>query len=138
MLASLVIGISIALAVIIIGIAAWKWRIWPDRRLIRSVVKNALKDRKAFWIGVLFAIFYLAIFMILGGKGGRIHVLFGRWIFNTTPGEVMTGLVMALLVMISMALFVYSIHIMGLGQSGKKGGGGIFGTLLALLASFCP
>ena len=138
MMTLVVDGISILLAVIIVGLAAKKWHIIRDRHLILSLMKLALNERRAFWIGTLLGIFYLAVFMILGGKGGRIHVLFGRLIFNVTPWEMVTGLALAILVMISMALFVYGVHVMGLRQSGKKGGVGFFGALLALLASFCP
>ena len=138
MMTLLVEGISLLLAVIIIGLAAGKWHIIRDRHLIGSLIKLALNERRAFWIGTLLGIFYLAVFMILGGKGGRIHILFGRLIFNASPWEMVTGFAMAILVMISMALFVYGVQVMGLRQSGKKGGAGFFGALLALLASFCP
>jgi hypothetical protein len=138
MMTLVVEGISLLLAVILVGLAAKKWHIVRDRHLILSLMKLALNERRAFWMGTLLGIFYLAVFMILGGKGGRIHVLFGRLIFNVTPWEMVTGLVLAILVMISMTLFVYGVQVMGLRQSGKKGGVGFFGTLLALLASFCP
>jgi len=131
-------GISILLAISVVGYAFKKWQIIEDRHLILSVMQLALKERKGLWVGALLGFFYLAVFMVLGGKGGRIHVLFGRLIFNTTPGEVLTGLALAILVMISMTLSVYGVHVMGLTKSGKKGGMGLFGSLLALLASFCP
>jgi hypothetical protein len=131
-------GISLLLAVILVGLAAKKWHIIRDRHLVLSLMKLALNERRAFWIGTLLGIFYLAVFMILGGKGGRIHVLFGRLIINATPWEMVIGLALAILVMISMTLFVYGVQVMGLRQSGKKGGVGFFGALLALLASFCP
>ena len=138
MMILVIYGISILLAVIIVGLAAGKWHIIRDRHSILSLMKLALNDRRAFWIGTLLGIFYLAVFMILGGKGGRIHVLFGRLIVNATPWEMVIGLALALLVMISMVLFVYGVQVMGLRQSGKKGGVGLAGALLALLASFCP
>ena len=72
----------------------WKWHIIRDRRFILSVIQNALKERKAFWIGILTAVFYLAVFMILGGRGGRIHILFGRLIWNTSPGDMLTGILL--------------------------------------------
>ena len=131
-------AISILAATVLVGIAAKKWHIFRDRQQIFSVLQHALKDRKALWSGIVIAVFYLAVFMILGGKGGRIHILFGRFIWNTTPGEVLTGLLLAILVMISMALFVFSVRSMGAKQSGKKSGAGFFGSLLALLAAFCP
>jgi hypothetical protein len=131
-------GISILAAVVVVGIAVKKWHILRDRQQILLVIQNALKERKALWSGILIAIFYLAVFMILGGKGGRIHVLFGRLIWNTTLGEVMTGLLLAMLVMVSMALFVFGVRLLGAKQSGKKSGMGFFGSLMALLAGFCP
>lgn len=109
-----------------------------DRHWILSTIGTALKKPIAFWIGTLAGIFYLAVYLILGGKGGRIHVLFGQLIFNTSAGELLTGLLLALLVTVSMALFVYGVHVMGLSQSGKKGGMGLIGTFLAMLAAFCP
>jgi len=131
-------GISILAAVVFVGIAIKKWHVARDRRQILLVIKNALKDRKALWSGILMAVFYFAVFMILGGKGGRVHVLFGRIIWNTSPGEVLTGLLLAMLVMISMALFVFGVGVLGARQSGKKSGMGFFGSLLAVMAAFCP
>lgn len=131
-------GISLLLAVIVVGIAVNKWNVIRDRQQVFLVIKNALKERKALISGVLIALFYLAVFMILGGRGGRVHVLFGRVIWNTTPIDVLTGLFLAALVMISMALFVFGVRVMGSKQSGKESGMGFFGSLLALLAAFCP
>lgn len=128
----------VLLALIAIAFAIKKWHVIQDRHQIFEVIKNALKERKALWTGILAGIFYLMVFMILGGKGGRIHVLFGRLIWNTTPGEVFTGLLLAILVMVSMTLFVYGVEVMGGMQTGKKSGMGFFGSLLALLAAFCP
>jgi len=130
--------ISILLAMIAIGLAVRKWHILRDRHLILSVAKNALKERKARRIGALIGIFYLAVFMTLGGKGGRVHFMFGRLILNTSPGEMLAGLALAILMMMSMTLFVYGVRVLGLTQSGKKGGMGFVGALSALLAAFCP
>ena len=130
--------IAIILAVIAIALAIKKWHVIQDRHLIFVVIQNALSERKALWSGVLLGVFYLILFMILGGKGGRIHVLFGRLIWNTTPGEVLAGFLLAVLVMTSMTLFVYGVHVMGGIKTGKKSGMGFFGSLLALLAAFCP
>ena len=130
--------IALLLAVIAVGIAIKKWHIVRDRRLILAVIQNALKERKALWVGILTGIFYLAVFMIPGGKGGRIHILFGRVIWNTSPGEVLAGILLSVLVMLSMSLFVFGVRVMGARQSGKKSGIGFFGSLLALLAAFCP
>ncbi len=131
-------GISILLAAALLLTAVKKWHIIRERRKIFAVIANALKQRKALLTGILAGIFYLAVFMILGGKGGRIHILFGRVIWNTTAGEILTGILLAILVMISMALFVFGIGLMGAKQSGKKSGMGFFGSMLALLAAFCP
>ena len=130
--------IALILAVIAVALAIRKWRVIRDRQNILTVIGNAMQERMALWSGILFGLFYLAVFMILGGKGGRVHVLFGRVIWNTTPGEVVAGLFLASLVMLSMTLFVYGIHIMGGVQTGRKSGMGFFGSLLALLAAFCP
>jgi hypothetical protein len=59
-------------------------------------------------------------------------------IWNTTAGEILTGILLAILVMISIALFVFGIGLMGAKKSGKKSGMGFFGSMLALLAAFCP
>jgi hypothetical protein len=130
--------IALLLAAIVVVIAIKKWHIIRDRRSILAVVRNALKERKARWIGILAGVFYLAVFMIPGGKGGRIHILFGRLVWNASPGEALAGILLAILVMLSMALFVYGVRVMGAKQTGKKGGAGFFGSLLALLAAFCP
>jgi hypothetical protein len=131
-------GISILFAVFVVGLAIRRWHIIRDRQLFLTTIRIALNERKAFWIGILAGMFYLAVFIILGGKGGRIHVLFGRLIFNTTAGEVWAGILLAFLMMISMSLFVYSLQWMGLKKSGKEGGIGLFGAFLAVLAAFCP
>ncbi|MFC1495600.1 hypothetical protein ACFL6W_09990 [Thermodesulfobacteriota bacterium] len=130
--------ISLLISVVIVGIAVKKWQIIRDRQQILLVIQNALKERKPLISGILIAVFYLAVFIIMGGKGGRIHVLFGRVIWNTTPLDMLTGLLLAILVMISMALFVFGVRIMGAKQSGRKSRMGFFGSLMALLAAFCP
>jgi protein-S-isoprenylcysteine O-methyltransferase Ste14 len=129
---------ALVLAVIAVGIAVRKWHAVRDRRLLLSVMLNALKERKALWVGILTAVFYLAIFMILGGQGGRVHLLFGRVIWNTSPRDMLAGILLALLVMLSMALFIYGVQVMGARWSGRQGGMGIIGSVLALLAAFCP
>jgi len=131
-------GASVLLAVIVVGLAVRKWQVIRNRQIILSTIGIALKERKAFWIGMLAGIVYLALFMILGGKGGRIHILFGRLIFNTTAAEVVPGLLLAFLVMISVGLFVYRMQLKALTKPGKEGGIGIFGAFLAVLAAFCP
>jgi hypothetical protein len=130
--------IVLVVAVIAVVVAVRKWHVVRDRRQIFSVIKTALKERKALWIGILMAVFYLAVFMILGGQGGRVHVMFGRVIWNTSLGDLLPGILLALLVMLSMALFIYGVQVMGARRSGRQGGVGIIGSLLALLAAFCP
>jgi hypothetical protein len=131
-------GICILPAVVSVGLAVWKWHIIRDRRLILSTIGAAVKERKAFWIGTLAGVIYMAVFMILGGKGGRIHVLFGRLVLNATAGEILAGLLLGFLVMISMTLFVYGIQVMGPARPGKEGGIRLFAAFLAVLAAFCP
>jgi hypothetical protein len=135
---SLVDGISALISVTIVILAIRKWQILRDRHLILSTIGTALKERKSLWIGVLVGVLYLATFMAFGGQGGRIHLLFGRLILNATTGEILMGLVLAVLVTISTALFFYSMYAMPLSRSKMKGGIGIAGTFLALLACFCP
>jgi hypothetical protein len=131
-------AISGALAVLIVGLAVIKWHILQDRHAIVSAIGIALKDRKAVFSGIVLGVFYLAVFMVFGGKGGRIHILFGRLIWNTTPGEALAGVILAALVMLSVTLISYSVHVEGMPRSGTKGRIGIVGTFLALLACFCP
>lgn len=138
MTASVINGIAMCLAGVAIGLAVWKWSVLKDRDALLSTIKTAFNDRRAFRAGILFAAFYLAVFMILGGPGGRIHILFGRLILNAMPGELIAALALAILVMVSMALFVYGVRLMGSAGFRKKGAVGLFGILLALLAAFCP
>ena len=95
MVNTILYDIAVILAVIAIGAAVRKWQIIKDRQMIFTVISNALRDRKALWSGILFGLFYLGVFTILGGKGGRIHVLFGRVIWNTTLGEMVAGFLLA-------------------------------------------
>ncbi len=130
--------IALLLAGIAMGFAVGKWHVVRDRRLILSVMRNALKERKALWIGILTGALYLSAFLVLGGQGGRIHILFGRVIWNTSPGEVLAGVLLAVLVMLSMSLFIYGVHVMGARRTAGQGSIGLTGSLLALLAAFCP
>lgn len=129
---------ALLLSLIAVGIAIRKWRVVRDRHLVFTVIRNALKERKALWTGILVAVLYLAVYMILGGQGGRVHLLFGRVIWNATPGDMAAGVLLALLVMLAMALFIFGVHVMGAKGSGRQGGIGITGSMLALLAAFCP
>jgi hypothetical protein len=138
MTASVINGTAMCLAGVAIGVAVLKWRVLNERDALLATIRTALSDRRAFRAGILFAAFYLAVFMILGGKGGRIHILFGRWILNATAGELIAALALSVLVMVSMALFVYGVRLMGSVHFRKKGAIGLSGTLLALLAAFCP
>lgn len=131
-------GICIFLAVVAVGLAVKKWHILRDRHWILSTIRTALREPKAFWIGTMAGLIYMAVFMILGGKGGRIHVLFGRWVFNTTAAEMLAGLSLAFLVMISMTLFVYGVRAGSLTKPAQEGGMNLFAAFLAVLAAFCP
>jgi len=131
-------GITALLSLFVIVLVFRKWNIMQDRRLIASAIGTALKDRRSGWIGILMGVLYLAVFVVFGGRGGRIHILFGSLIWNATLGEMLTGLVLAVLVAVSMSLFVYGVHAKGLAGYGMKGGVGLAGTCLAVLAGFCP
>jgi hypothetical protein len=126
------------LSVITVVFAARQWHIVRDRSPILEVIRNALSSRVSLWVGILAGAAYLAVFMILGWRGGRIHVLFGRVIWNTSVGEMLVGIMLAVLVTLSISLFVFGAGVMGARQSGRKGGIGIAGSLLAMLAAFCP
>ena len=130
--------LSLLLSAVVVAVAIKKWHIIRDRRQVFSVLRNAMKEKKALISGIIIAILYLAVFIVMGGKGGRVHVLFGRVIWNTTPLDLLKGFLLAILVMISMVLFVFGVRVMGAKQSGKESGMGFFGSLLALLAAFCP
>jgi hypothetical protein len=134
----LISAISTLLALVMVGLAVSKWHILKNRKLIASPIKSSLQERISLWTGILAGTCYLAIFMILGGKGGRIHILFGRVIWNATPGEFVMGFVLAILLSVSVALSVYGVQKMRLQQSAAKGGVGLAGVFLALLACFCP
>ena len=129
---------TLLLAAILIFVSARKWRVVRDRRPIIAVIRSALSSRASLWVGILAGLAYLSVFMILGGRGGRVHMLFGRVIWNTSAGEVLVGIMLAVLVMLSMSLFVFGAGVLGARQSGRKGGIGIAGSLLAMLAAFCP
>jgi len=131
-------GISVLFSLFIVVLAFRKWHILRDRRLITSSIGIALKDRRSVWLGIILGVLYLAVFAIFGGRGGRIHILFGRLIWNATPGEMLTGLVLAVLVAVSISLFIYRVRGKGLAVSMTKGGVGLAGTCLAVLAGFCP
>jgi hypothetical protein len=131
-------GISALFSLFIVVLAFRKWHILQDRRLITSSIGTALKDRRSAWIGIILGVLYLAVFAIFGGRGGRIHILFGRLIWNATPGEMLAGLVLAVLVAVSISLFIYGVRGKGLAVSMTKGGVGLAGTCLAVLAGFCP
>ncbi len=131
-------GISALLSLFVVVLAFRKWHILRDRRLITSSIGTALKDRRSAWIGIVLGVLYLAVFEIFGGRGGRIHILFGRLIWNATPGEMLTGLALAVLVAVSISLFIYGVRGKGLAVSMTEGGVGLAGTGLAVLAGFCP
>jgi hypothetical protein len=131
-------GISALFSLFIVVLVFRKWHILRDRRLITSSIGTALKDRRAAWVGIILGVLYLVVFVIFGGRGGRIHILFGRLVWNSTPGEMLTGLVLAVLVAVSISLFVYGVRGKGFAIPMTKGGAGLAGTCLAVLAGFCP
>ena len=122
-----------------LGLAVWKWHIVRDGHLLFSALKIALREPRAYRIGILAGLTYMTVFMGLGGKGGRIHVLLGRLVVNATNQEILTGVFLGLLVSISTALLVYRLQVVEPTKPGKKEGGiKILATLLAVLAAFCP
>lgn len=131
-------NLTLLLAAVAVGLAIWRWHIIRDRARIIATIRNAFSTQSALWIGILAGIAYLAIFMILGGQGGRVHLLFGRVIWNTTAFDVLTGILLATLVLLSVSLFVFGAGRMGVKRSGKEGGIGLAGSMLAVIAAFCP
>jgi hypothetical protein len=129
---------ALLLSVLALSIAVWKWHIVRDRRPIFSVIRNALSAQAPLWVGIPAGIAYLAVFMILGGRGGRIHFLFGRLLWNTKASEVLAGILISLLVALAAALFVFGARTMGMKQGGKRGIPGIAGSTFAVIAAFCP
>jgi hypothetical protein len=126
------------LAATVVGLALRKWHIIRDRNRIIATIRNALSTQSALWVGIPAGIAYLAIFMILGGQGGRVHLLFGRVIWNTNALDVLTGMLLATLVLLSVSLFVFGAGRMGVKRSGREGGIGLAGSMLAVIAAFCP
>lgn len=129
---------ALLLAASAVGLAGWKRHVVRDRRRILSAIGNALSSRAPLRIGVLAGAAYLALFLIPGGRGGRVHILFGRIVWNASPGEVGAGVLLALLVALSMALFVYGAFLPPGQRPGSRNGYGIAGSMLAALAAFCP
>lgn len=92
------IGISALFSLFIVVLAFRKWHILRDRRLIAFSIGTVLKDRRATWPGIILGVLFLVVFVVFGGRGGRIHILFGQLIWNATPVQLLTGLVLAVLV----------------------------------------
>ena len=126
------------LAATAVGLAGWKRHVVRDRLLILSAIGNALSARAPFRVGVLAGVAYVSLFLILGGRGGRIHILFGRIVWNTSPGEIVVGILLAALVALSMTLFVYGACLPAEKRPGGGNSYGIAGSMLAALAAFCP
>lgn len=116
---------------------ARKLNIFQEWIKIQASIRNSLADRRGLLVGILAGLVYAVVFLVFGGQGGRVHYFYSRWIFNLTLADTVVGLVAMVLVVIAMAMFVYSWRLMGL-QTARKGGLGFVGTLLALLAAFCP
>lgn len=128
----------LSIAAVAVGLAGWKRHVLRDRRLILSAVRKALSAPAPLRIGILAGVAYMALFLIPGGRSGRVHILFGRIIWDTSPGEIAVGILLAALVAISMALFVYGACLPGRMRPGSGNGYGIAGSMLAALAAFCP
>lgn len=127
----------ILLSAVGIFLFARKLKIFQNKARSLSILRMALRDRFCAIFGISFAVFYGVVFLVFGGEGGRIHILFGRLIFNMTLGDGILGAIVMILVSLAMTLFAFNIKIMGL-PKGSKSGLGVFGAGLALLASFCP
>ncbi|MEJ2111789.1 MAG: hypothetical protein P8Z37_18140 [Acidobacteriota bacterium] len=52
--------------------------------------------------------------------------------------DVLTGMLLATLVLLSVSLFVFGAGRMGVKRSGREGGIGLTGSMLAVIAAFCP
>ena len=115
----------------------YKLKIVQDWRKIQATIRGALADRLGLLGGILAALIYAFVFLVFGGQGGRLHYFYGRWIFNMTVADGLLGITATILVAVGMAIFIFSLRLMGLRRAGK-GGLGIAGTLLAVVAAFCP
>ena len=116
---------------------ALKLRAWPRRTELLAAVRQALAYPRARLWGIIAAAVYLVVFSVWGGKGGRIHYFYEEWIFTFTAGDVMVGLVTAILTGLVVALLVQTVKQVGMFKA-RQSGVGVFGTLLAVAASFCP
>jgi hypothetical protein len=125
------------LSTVALLLLANKLRLFRDREVVGSILHLAITDRESVRLGIVAAAMYVAVFMIFGGQGGRIHVFWGRWILTMTAGDAVLGVFIAFLIGLAVVLISYSIKAMGLPKAGK-GGIGVLGTALAMLASFCP
>ena len=121
-------------AILLVGLRLEMLR---DPRLIWTILGNAFRDRLSALVGLGAMLVYLAVFLIFGGESGRVHLLYGRWIFTITPADILVAVLVTPLVGISLGLFVYSTRHLGLVKPGQ-GGASLGGTLLAVVASFCP
>jgi hypothetical protein len=121
----------------VILLVGLRLELFRDPRLIWIILGNALREKPPVLVGLGAMLVYLAIFLIFGGEAGRVHLLYGRWIFTITAADILVAALVTPLVGISMGLFVYSTRHLGLVKPGQ-GGASLAGTLLAVVASFCP
>ncbi len=127
------LAISAVTAAVVFAVG-WKLYVWRDRSIIWAAVRGALAVRSNVVVGVIAALVYLFIYFV---SGNRVHYFYGRVIWTTNPGEIITSIVSAVLVALVLAFFLESLRQLGLTQS-KKGVWGVAGTLAAVIVSFCP
>lgn len=132
----LTLGVSL-LAIIVVVAICHKLDVFRNRQQFWMVIRNAFTDKVSAIVGLAAVVIYGVIYLFLGGSGGRIHYFYGHWIFDVTALDILVALVSAALIGVVMALFSYSIKMLGIFRS-KPGGVGIVGTVLALVASLCP
>jgi hypothetical protein len=132
----LTVGLSL-FAAGVISLAGLRLNVFRDRRVFWTILGNALGEKVPVLVGLGAMLVYLAVFLIFGGEAGRVHLLYGRWIFTITSADILVAILVTPLVGLSMGLFVYSARHLGLVRTGQ-GGVGLAGTLLAVVASFCP
>ncbi len=123
-----------ALTAAVVFAVGWKVYVWRDRSMIWAAVRNALAVRSNVAVGIIAGLIYLFIYFV---PGNRVHYFYGRAIWTTNPGELVTSLLSAVLVALVLAFFLESLRQLGLTDS-KKGAWGVAGTLAAVIVSFCP
>lgn len=135
MMDTLVVTILVSILTILLTVViAIKLKAWQDRQMFWLLVRDALAARLNVLIGVAGMLVYLAIYLI-GGK--HLYYFYSRVIWAISFSEIVMGAITALLVGLVFALFPYSLKKLGILNS-QKSGWGVFGTILAVIVSFCP